>query len=485
MLTLTASQIDAVHDAGLRLLKQDDLFGARQKFDQLRLAVPNAPKPYYQIARIDLKLGRPRRAKDHLEKALSLAPGDPRILAELGAAYAACGQHEDAVSIHDQRIKADPDNLAPWMDKAVALQQAGRFDEAEKVFRKVAPRARVHGDFYRIWFATNRPKSQSEKRLRDALKLWEHPKLSGMGRMHLGFALAGAMEGLGEYDRVFAFLDRANAIQSAQAPYDRAERQSRMEELYRTAPSGPVARDGASDAHPVFLIGMPRSGTTLFERILAAHPQVRAGGEIGQARQMAYQTFGHPGDMRALADISGDDLALYADRYWTSSSETAAGDAPVITDKSMQNQFVMGYAARSFPKARFVIVRRDPHDVALSIYKNHFALGSHRYASNLADIAHQMRTFDAAIAHWKDKIDMVEIRYEDLTADPETQSRALVAAAGLPWNEACLDHTKAKGAVTTLSIAQVRQPIYKTSAGGWQRYGDALHLFTEAWESKA
>ena len=135
------------------------------------------------------------------------------------------------------------------------------------------------------------------------------------------------------------------------------------------------------------------------------------------------------------------------------------------------------------PKARIIVVRRDPRDVALSIYKNHFALGTHRYASKLEDIAHQMRGFERAVAHWRDHIDLTEISYDALTSDPEPEIRKLVAAAGLPWDEACLDHTGASQTISTLSLAQARKPIYKSSSGGWRRYADALDPFLKAWDA--
>jgi len=483
MVLLTKDQIRVAYQDGLKRLKTGDLFGAQQRFEAVAQAAGSAAEPRFQLGKVALALGWPKTAVERLEEARERAPTQPEILLELAQAYARTGNIDGALAIHAERAKADPTALAHEMDRALLLQQNGDFDAAEKIFRKCYPRGKTSPEFFRLWFAGRKLTNPGEPALKIAKKLWTHPRLNAHGRLHLGFALAKAMEDLGRSDQVFKYLDAANAAQASLAAYDRGEREDRIAEMRRIAGEGPVVRRGTSEAAPIFIVGMPRSGTTLIEQILAAHPQVRAGGEIAQIRPMAYLTLGGPGHLPVIADISDESLRLYADRYARCADETAAGTAPRICDKSMQTQLILGLVAAAFPKAHFIVVRRDPRDVALSIYKNHFLTGTHSYSTRLEDIAHQMHTFDRAIAFWKEQIPLTEIHYENLVSDPEAQTRALVAAVGLPWDDACLDHRSGNAAVKTLSIAQVRKPIYASSRGGWRRYEKEMMPFIDAWEA--
>lgn len=473
----------AAYDAALAQMKAGALFEAMEAFERIAARAPKAPEPRFQLGRLCLAVGRPRSAVSWLEAARALAPSEQAIWKPLAEAHAAVGDPEAAAELHRARAKAAPGDLGPPLDRALVLQQAGQFDAAEAIFRKLWTKAKAEPEFYRLWFAGRRVDKPGEPALKAAEKLWTHPRLNAHGRMHLGFALAKVMGDLGRHDRVFPYLDAANAAQAGLAPYDRAAREAEVAETRRIAQSGAVARRGGSDAAPIFVVGMPRSGTTLVERILAAHSQVRAGGEIAQVRPTLYRTVAPAGALPEIAQIPVETLDLFADRYWSVADETAPGAAPRITDKSMQTQLILGVIAAALPRARFIVVRRDPRDIALSIYRNYFKLGAHRYATRLADIAHQMRTFEESLAAWRDRVPMTEICYEDLVADPEGQSRALVAAAGLDWEEGCLDHRASATAVKTISIAQVRQPIYTSSSGGWRRFETELQPFIDAWEA--
>jgi hypothetical protein len=154
-----------------------------------------------------------------------------------------------------------------------------------------------------------------------------------------------------------------------------------------------------------------------------------------------------------------------------------------ITDKSIATYVHIGFIKELMPKAKIVVVSRDPRDNALSIYKNMFADGLHRYSNDLRDIARFMRMFEAQIAYWDDAApgSFTTISYEELIADPETQSRRLIADVGLDWEEACLDFHQSKARVDTLSNVQVRQPIYASSVGAWRSYESELAPFIETY----
>ncbi|WP_425040446.1 tetratricopeptide repeat-containing sulfotransferase family protein [Primorskyibacter sp. S187A] len=483
MLPLSNAQITQIFQRAQSDFKRSDYFAALAAFEQLRQALPKAPEPLFHLGRTYFALGRLQRARSVFEQARALAPGEEQVLIQLARTYARLGEREAALDAHDDRIKKTSGSLAAYMDKALTLQQFGAFEEAEQIFRKVYGQARKSGEFFRIWFAGRKFTSSQDKALKAALSLWKSPALAPKERLNLGFALAKAMEDLQQYDAVFRYLDRANADQRTLAPFDPEEHRARLQDMVNSAPEEKIARRGTSDFAPIIVTGMPRSGTTLIEQILAAHPQVRASGELAKARLLTYLTFGPAGHVPPISTADVETLDLFAERYAAASRETAQGDAPRITDKSIGNYLVLGHIAAAMPKAHVIVVRRDPRDVALSIYKNHFALGTHRYANSLDTIAAQMAGFEEAVRFWKGRVPLTEVSYDDLTANPEGQTRALIQAAGLDWDDACLDHTAGQSAVTTLSIAQVREPIHRRSTGGWRRYEAQMQPFIEAWEA--
>ena len=187
--------------------------------------------------------------------------------------------------------------------------------------------------------------------------------------------------------------------------------------------------------------------------------------------------------MRPLATEPQDRLKAFATRLNSAIHPFANPAKTRLTDKSIMAYLIYGLLHATLPNARFIVVHRDPRDIALSIYKNHFSAGTHRYANDLAAIAEVIKSFRQIIAHWRDTLPdrFAEIRYEDLVSDPETQSKHLIAAAGLDWEDQCLNFHEKGGTVKTLSLHQVRQPIYKSSAAAWRRYETELQPFIDAW----
>ena len=181
----------------------------------------------------------------------------------------------------------------------------------------------------------------------------------------------------------------------------------------------------------------------------------------------------------------GEDAAIprFADRYRALVRRDCGHDDPVVTDKAIMSHLIIGLLHRALPEARFVVVHRDPRDIALSIYRNHFALGTHTYSCDLSDIAFVIKAVRRNVQHWKRALPGVihEVRYEDLVSDPEPQARALIAAAGLEWEDQCLSFHEKKGAVQTLSLAQVRQPLHAGRREAWRRYEAQLQPFIDAW----
>ncbi|ETW13476.1 sulfotransferase [Roseivivax marinus] len=478
-----AASPDARYAAALKRIEAGAFDAARTELTALRMERPKAAEIPYQLSRIAGFTGDPDRRAQEIDRALALKPDTPALIDAAIAAHTLLGDHDRVLALHDARIRITPKPLHARTDKALYLQQAGRFDEAEALLRGLIEKHPKEGTLYRVLFATI-PVAADDPLMTRLTRLLADKGVSDNARLHAHYAMAKALEDQGRHDEIFAHLHAANRLQRAAAPYDR-EAQTREQAAWRAAQDGAsLVPLGWSEApRPVFVIGMPRSGTTLAERIIGAHPHARAGGELAHALRLVWDGFVKNGRVTPLASVPPQALKALGRTYRARLRHDTGADEGVATDKSIQSHLVMGYLAKALPDARFVAIRRDPRDVALSIYKNHFRTGTHRYSNDLADIAHAIKAHRASLDHWRDRLPerVTEVRYEDLVAEPEPTARRLVAAAGLDWDPACLDFRGTGGTVKTLSVAQVRQPIHSGRREAWRRHETDLSPFFDAW----
>lgn len=482
MAPLTQDQLARTFRAAQERLAAGDLDAAEALFRDVHRAQPKAAEPLFHLGRIARAKGELNAARGLLEQAQALRPKEPTILQALAEVQGLCGDSPAALASHDALIKLAPGHPKPLADKALYLQQLGEFDAADAAFRKALRRAPDSGELYRMWLGSKRL-AKGDPLIRKMQQLFTHPKMSEAGRIHLGFALAKAMEETGAHDKVFGYLNIANRLQRKAYPYDPAARDAEVAGIMRASNSLPSPAD--TDFAPIIVTGMARSGTTLFEQILGAHDAVTAGGELAIGLRLAYGMFGTPPGIAPLAGMTPETLNAFAARYEAQARARVAQPELRITDKSIQNHLILGHLHAAMPRAGLIVVKRDPRDIALSIYKNHFAGGTHRYSNDLADIARYIRSFERIVAFWKERVRVQEVSYDELIAAPEEKARALVEGLGLPWQPQCLEFYKQGGTVKTLSIAQVRRPVYKSSGGAWRRYETEMQPFIEAWDNSS
>ncbi len=483
MQTNPVHAIKTTYDKALALARQGDLSQAAGLLEGLALQAPTLPEIHYQRARIAARLGDQDKRLSSIDRAVDLRPADPTLLTEAVAAHSAAARHDTVLSLYDRLIALDPTAIKPQAEKALYLQTAGQFDASEKLLRKLQKKHPHEAELYRMLATTIRIQP-NDPMIGAMRRLANHPRLSTAGRMHVNFALAKAMEDTRTTAKVFPHLHLANAAQAALWPDDAEARNTEWNGVVAAQDGlSPVTSSTGTDPALVFVTGLPRSGTTLVEQIIASHSKVQAGGEMATALRTAYALFGSGADMRPLAQEPQGTLSEFANRLTSALHPFANPAKPVLTDKSIMAFLIYGLLHATLPNARFIVVHRDPRDIALSIYKNHFNGGTHRYANDLAAIAEVIKSFRRIIAHWRATLPdrFVELRYEDLVADPETQSRHLIAAAGLDWEDQCLKFHEKGGTVKTLSLHQVRQPIYQSSAAAWRRYESDLQPFIDAW----
>lgn len=482
-MTAVAKQIKSEFERAIRLAQAGQIQEAAAILDVLALKVPTAAEIPYKRAQLAAKSGDTEMWCRAIDKAYALRPSEPAILEEAIKAHQTAGTHDRVIDLMNAKIAMNPQVISPHADKALYLQQIGKFDASEKLFRKLLKKHPNDAELYRMFAATIRFKP-SDPMIGAMRRLSKHPRLSPHGTMHVNYALAKAMEDTKQDDWVFPHLDRANAAQTALWPDDADAREVEWKAVV-AAQSGlrPATDSPGTTPGLIFVTGLPRSGTTLVEQIIASHSQVHAGEEMATALRTAYACFGTGTKMDTLATRAPQDLHDFASRLESQNRVFSNPNKPWLTDKSIMAFLIYGLLHATLPNARFIVVHRDPRDIAVSIYKNYFNGGTHRYANDLATIAETIKLFRQIVGHWRETLPdrFAEIRYEDLVSDPEEQSRRLIAAAGLDWEDQCLNFHQNTGAVKTLSLHQVRQPIYQSSAAAWRRYETELQPFFDAW----
>lgn len=436
--------------------------------------------PYYlALGNAHTRLKNYRKAEESFENALATTPKtvDGRTLKKendalglLAQAQARLGKDDAALSNFRLALQQNPDSPLATVGLASLLLTLGRFDEAAPLFHRGFELDPLNGENYRVFISSHKTKP-GDPIIDQMIELHGKTAPNSNERMGFSFAIAKALEDIKAYDRVFAYLDEANAIVNRNAPFDIQVR-NREIELTKSFFEGVDWKhqkvNGTSEFSPIFVTGMPRSGTTLIEQIISSHSMVDGAGEVGESTRLAH-TFVQ--DNRRLVSVAKATVADLGARY-TDYMRSVFGDAPHITDKSIQTYMYIGLLKLALPNARFIVVRRDPRDNLLSIYKNKFPDDTHLYAYDQRDLARFYETFLDMVGFWRDLVPdwFYEVDYDALVADPEPETRKLIEACGLPWEDACLSPQDNDRKVETLSLFQVRQPITKSSVKGWKRF---------------
>lgn len=386
--------------------------------------------------------------------------------ADPGALLRARRYAEAAVVLREVAC-SQPGEWRNWLNLAHVLRTLGAIGEAADAYRRAIA---LNSGCGAAWWGLANLKAgvlgaEDVAAMRAALAM------AGVDRVPLHFALAAALDGLGEHAAAFEQLRLGNALRLAQAPHD-AERTSagfRRTEALLTA-DFVAARRGAEERGPVFVVGLPRSGSTLVEQMLASHPQVEALGELHELNQVARELAGE-GYLDGLTNLSRAQLAALGRQYLAAAQRYRTTDRPLFVDKMPSNWVYAGLIPLILPGARIVDVRRHPMACGIANYAQHYA-GGNNWAYDLSAIGRFTVDYVRYMAH----VDRVapgtvhRVIYEGLVADPEAELRRLLAFLDLPYDAACLRFHESARAVGTPSSAQVRRPIGREGLERWRAY---------------
>ena len=457
-------------------------------------------------------LGKLKEALSWLERALTLQPGHPAVLLNLGMLYNQLGRHMEAESHLSQVVAAQPRYTDAWNDLGVARSKLGKPDKALQAYREATRQRR---DFSLAWLnqgileeqlgqleaaATSLQQAISSdpvlidahfhlahlrshrstlREIDDLEALWNQEGADNTQSSRLAYALGFAHESNGDYDRAFHFMSEAHHLLGKHHRFDLdSHREAVLDNIALCTAENLAARSNTHnrDERPVLICGMPRSGTTLVEQILASHPQVLATGEQTVLARLAGNLAAETGiHFPACLPTASQEWLADAAKQYRETVLAVSSDATRVTDTTPMNYLYLGLIATLYPQARIVLCVRDPLDTCLSIYRQTLT-GPHAYAHDLETLGQFYALHTQLARHWQETFHsrLLVLRYEELVTNPEQITRGLLEHCGLPFDPACLAFHETQRQVRSPSASQVRQALYSSSVGAWRNYEQHL-----------
>ncbi len=446
------------------------------------------------------RCNRHAEALAHVEKLLTIEADNPGYRNLKAVILCRIGEYAPAIEIYDALLAEHPRHAKIWLSYGHALKTAGRQDEAIVAYRTSIALNPEFGDAF--WSLANLKTFRFNNTELQAMRgQLARDDLDVEHRQHFEFAIGKALEDAGDYAESFRHYQRGNALRRQQVPYsadDNSARGERAKQVYTREFFTGRAGSGNNAADPIFIVGLPRAGSTLIEQILSSHSAVEGTMELPEliavTRTLRRQVDGEQIKTYhdVLASLDADQLRALGERYMERTRIHRKSDARFFIDKMPNNFAHVGLIHVALPNAKIIDARRHPLACCFSGFKQHFAMGQ-AFTYDLDDLGRYYRDYVELMAHFDDVLPgrIHRIVYEDMVADTEAEVRRLLAYCGLPFEEQCLRFFENTRAVRTASSEQVRRPIYREGVDHWRNYepwlgplkhalGPSLH----AWEGK-
>ena len=507
-----------------QLMDQRDFQKAGKLCESITSRFPDFVEGWVAAAEFFIRVANPQRALELARRANALSPGNPdwmllqaRCLMEsenteavqaaiaeillkppltpyqhneIGMLLARIDQHAEAQTHYERAVSARPNEIEFLFNLATSQRFLGQLSAAERTLDKILiidPRdheAAAMRSSLRKQSADNNHVDQLKKALAQR-------DLSAPGRVSFCYALAKELEDLEAYSESFAYLERGANLRRAGMSYEVATDVEIIDQIIRVFDRAFFSRpaSGHDSEEPIFIIGLPRSGTTLLERILGSHSNVYAAGELGhfgiELTKLTRQRMGAAKADRGqfVAESAGVDFRLLGKNY-VQSTRPLTGSTKHFIDKLPFNYLYAGLIHKALPHARIISLSRHPMDSCYSMYKQLFR-DAYPFSYDQQDLAAYYIAYHRLMRHWHTVIPEVilTVRYEDLVADTEDVARRVVRHCGLDWEPQCLDYHKSKSASTTASATQIRQKVYTSSVSKWRVYEKELAPLRESLEA--
>lgn len=485
-LRLAPQAVDSGFELGLTLLDLDRPSDAAPLFKAAAVVAPGIADAYFRLGVCQLRTGQNRDAITTFRHALRTQPDLSDAHTNLAIMLREEGDIDAALTSFRHSLILHPEDPFIVSNLGTTLKETGREEAVNHMFERAVLLSPDDGEFH-YSLATGNTYSRDDWRLAKLEALAEKlPLLDRNGQIHVHFALAKAYEDIGEREKSFLHLEVGNGLKRAGNNYDEANflrGVRRIKEAFTPELIGRLGGKGDPSEVPVFVLGMPRSGSTLAEQILASHPRAFGAGELPNLPLLARGLGPDAGPYfpEFLASMGEGDIKALGAEY-VKGLRALAPTATRIVDKLPENYRLLGLIHCALPGAKIVHTRRDAVDTCLSIYSKLFA-AEVPYSYKLEEIGRYWRAYDELMAHWRDILppgSFYDLDYEKLVADQEGETRKLLDFCGLEWDEAVLQFHRTKRVVRTASSYQVKRPLYSSSVGRWRPSADQLKpLLTE------
>ena len=520
-----ATAARSLEDRVWRSLRNKDAQQALAACEQLNREHPDYASGWHTASQLALRLNKPAAALAAIDKALALEPGntdgllqralcigrlgdtatlEPLVaelaerelatayrLATLGMLYTQLERRAEAVACYERAAALEPDRAKHYYNIAALQRSLGDTEQAQANFDRAIELDPTDWEAIKVR-SELRKQTPDDNHVAALEAMLDKGIADPRGEVHVCYALAKELEDLGEWARSFGYLERGAGKRRGLMRYDVQRDVDTMAAIAETFTAERLAAPaaGSDNREPIFVVGMPRTGTTLVERILGSHSQVYSAGELGNFATVLMQHLrakvSDPATPRdELVRLSASiDFAALGDAY-VESTRPLTGRTPRFIDKLPLNFLYVGLIRLALPHASIVSVRRHPLDTCYAVYKQLF-VDAYPFSYDLTELARYYAAYERLMRHWDTVLAdaLYTVRYENLVDDFEPEVRRLLAHCGLDYEDACLRFHENRAASTTASTVQVRQPVYRSSVGKWRHYREQLAPLIAALEDE-
>ena len=475
--------------AALLFAQKNDIEALRILADALKIQ-PNNVQTLLITAKIQLRRNNFQAAEQATRRVIQQEPENPEANTLLGQVLHETDRYDEAITVLETALKGAPNSPEALNFYGVALKSVGRLDEArEHILKALKLNDGMYGAYANLNDLVDFSEGIGEElfnRMDAIFESVKNPLADPFLALH--YAYAKALDDRGQHEKALEHYIIGGKMKRAQLDYKEDETFGFFDSIRKLFPKEVFENrkfEGLDDDRMVFIVGMPRSGSTLVEQILSSHPDIYGAGEVkylsrslGLLRDRFPSVPKYP---EMIEKITGPQLKIVAESY-QQAIKTGAGKAKRITDKLLTNYFFLGLINLLFPKAHVIHTQRDPVDTCLSGFTKLFK-DDMPHSYDLGELGRYYGKYMELMKHWDEVLPkgfLTTVVYEDVVADTEKEAKRLIEFLGLPWDPKCVDFHKSDRPVKTASVAQVRKPIYKTSVKRWKKYGDGLQPLADA-----
>ena len=471
-------------------LAQRDYDNAIDNAKKVIELAPENIQSYLLLARMYISAGKNSQSIAQIEKAASFSPGQASLNDVIGTLYSLCDETEKALAYSRRAVDKEPDYPFYRSNLALIQRMTGDIDGAETNFNQVIKSDPHNYQAYyaradlKTWTEENNHIAQMKDLLLSGVTNWR-------GEVSLRFAIAKECEDIGSYAEQFRFIKSACDLQRRHTRYDVSDDIEAIDRIIEVYTKDTLAKigPGYASAEPIFVLGLPRTGTSLVDRIIGNHSKVYSAGELNNFSSVLVKAIQEKSGstkmkMTEMIDRSVETDATLLGENYIESTRPKTGHTPHFIDKLPLNYLYCGIIHAALPNAKIVVLERDPLDACFAIYKTMF-IGIYPFSYDLKELGNYYLAYRRLVDHWQDVLGdaLYCVNYEVLVEDTEAEVRKLLEYCNLGWESQCIEFHNNPAPATTASAVQVRQPIYQSSVGKWKHYREELepliHIFQQ------